>query len=247
MTGFRGRRFLLLALALLTAPVAGAQIPERAENLQVYPKDTPRDTLVQRMREISMALGVRCTHCHVGTEGPGGQMRFASDEKPAKQKARFMMRMTDTLNRVTLAALPDRRDPPVTVGCVTCHRGLAVPATLESTLLATAETHGADSMTKQFRALHGDVASGRWNFSEGALNESARKLATRARTAEALVLLRLNQELHPDSPTIDIQMADVHLLRGEKAEAITRLRAALTKRPNNQQAKRRLQELGETP
>ena len=244
-------RTIVLAAALLAlaaeAQPAGAQMPDKFENLKVLPKDIPRDTLIQAMREISMSLGVRCTYCHVGTEGPGGSMQFALDEKPQKGKARFMMRMTDSLNRVVLAALPDRRDPPVRIGCVTCHHGLAVPATFESVMLDVAERQGVDSMTKRFAAMHADVATGRWNVSEGAVNEAARKLAARGKTAEALALLRLNQEKYPASAAIDLQLADVHLRRGEKAEAMTRLRAVLAKQPNNQQARRRLQELGEVP
>jgi hypothetical protein len=99
-------------------------IPERFENLRVLPRDIPRDSLVQVMRTISMSLGVRCTYCHVGDENAVNfaGFDFDSDDKRPKEVARFMMRMVRDLNGRTLAELPDRRDPPVVVGCFTCSR-----------------------------------------------------------------------------------------------------------------------------
>ena len=236
-----------LALALLVPATVRAQVPEKFENLQVLPKDIARDSLTQVMRGFSFALGVRCTYCHVGTDGPGGRMQFALDEKTEKKQARYMMRMADSINRVLLAALPERSDPPVRVDCVTCHRGLSTPATLESTLLATAERAGADSVVLQYRALRADMTSGRWNFGEWSVNELARKLAARGKTAEAIALLQVNQEHYPNSASIDQQIAEAHLARGERDQAIARFRAALAKQPRNQAVRRRLEELGAAP
>ena len=77
-----------MAAFLLAAPVA-AQMPEKFENLQYFPKDIPRDSLIQHMRAFSLTLGVRCQYCHTGGDGVSFRgVNFASDEKPAKRKAR---------------------------------------------------------------------------------------------------------------------------------------------------------------
>jgi hypothetical protein len=88
-------------------------------NLQVLPSDMTMQQVTQRMQSIRQALGVQCTHCHVG--GPADR---ANDEKPQKTMARNMMRMVNNLNEM-LGATADA--PKVT--CFTCHRGAVTPAT----------------------------------------------------------------------------------------------------------------------
>ena len=56
------------ATVLATPRPARAQIPEKFENLQVLPKDIPRDTLLRVMRGFTAALGVRCDFCHMERE-----------------------------------------------------------------------------------------------------------------------------------------------------------------------------------
>src|SRR5262249_33468717 len=101
------RATIVFALAVFVAAAgaaAAAQAPWRGENLQFYPKDISRETLTQRMREFSFALGVRCQYCHAGGNGVSFDgVVFASDEKPAKVTARAMLRMVEQLNTVTLA------------------------------------------------------------------------------------------------------------------------------------------------
>ena len=246
----------LLAIALVSpASASVAQgAPERAENLQVLPKDIPRDTLLRIMRGFTASLGVRCDFCHVAREGAPPaqngqpQLDFASDAKVEKQNARFMMRMTRDINTVALAGLPRRSDPPVPVQCVTCHRGLSRPATLGGVLAATLQRAGVDSAVAQYRALRQtDAMTGRYDFSEATVTELAQRRATEGRTEDALALLRLNQEFYPSSGALDLALGDVYRQRGEKDKAIVSYRAALVKQPNNRQARQRLMELGATP
>jgi len=240
-------RPLVLLILLTGAPRAGgAQLPEKFENLQYFRKDIPRDTLVNIMRGFSFALGVRCQYCHAGGDGISFQgVDFKSDDKPAKRKARYMLRMADTINNRLLAALPDRSDPPVRVACVTCHRGLSKPATLASTLTATIESKGTDSAVAQYRRLRQNtITQGTFDFGEWSMNELARTLSEQGKTAEAIAMLELNQEFYPQAAEIDFMIAELHRQRGEKDLAITRYRAALQKDPNNQRAKQRLTELG---
>ena len=82
-----------------------------ARTCSIYPRDIPRPALIQRMREFSFALGVRCQYCHTGGDGVSFDgVVFSSDEKPAKVKARAMLRMADQLNNTMLAQLPSRAD-----------------------------------------------------------------------------------------------------------------------------------------
>ena len=110
------RSLVVVACAAVAAPnsPARAQIPEKFENLQFFPKDIPRDSLIQVMRGFSFALGVRCQHCHAGGDGISFEgVKFSSDEKAAKRNARFMLRMVDSLNANAFNALPERSNPPM--------------------------------------------------------------------------------------------------------------------------------------
>lgn len=254
--------FRTLAVCLtLAAPVLGAsrsaaaQIPERFENLQVLPRDIPRDSLVAIMRGFTSALGVRCTYCHVEREGaaesPAGggglNLIFASDAKPPKNKARFMLRMTDSLNTAVLPRVPDRHHPPVSLSCVTCHRGVAVPVTIQTVLTETTDRLGVDSAVARYRLLRTDIASGKYNFSEAPVAEVARGYSAAGKHAAAVALLEMLQEFYPNSVNLDLQLAEAYLAQGERDKGIARLRAVLTKNPNDRRARQRLQQLGVQP
>lgn len=245
-------RFLRLALAAAFAarPMFG-QIPDKFENLQALPKDISRDSLVQVMRGFAFALGVRCQFCHAGGDGVSFTgVVFKSDEKPAKRNARFMIQMVDSINRVVLAALPARSTPPVVVQCVTCHRGVSKPTTLELTLAETIDRFGVDSAIAQYRRWRESPAvtlSGRFDFTEWRINELARHLATDGKTAEAAAILEMNAEFNPQSVSIPLMLGEVRQRRGETDKAIAAYQRALQIDPQNQQAKQRLTELGAKP
>lgn len=245
----------VVSMLALNAPAIGAQGqpgPPAPENLKVLPKDIPRDSLMIIMRGFTQALGVRCEYCHVvepASAATGGRERFhfAADDKVPKQKARFMLRMVDTLNRVTLAALPDRHTPPITVSCVTCHRGLPVPQTLMGVLYQDVERFGTDTAVKHYNALRQDMASGRYDFSEGSVNDLARELAGHGKVAEAITMLEMNQSFYPGSAEIDDQLGELFLQRNDRDRAIVHFRAALVKRPNDTRAQQHLRQFGVQP
>jgi hypothetical protein len=235
----------LLALALAAGDgEALGQIPDKFENLQHLPKDITRPVLVQRMREFSFALGVRCQHCHTGGDGVSFRdVDFKSDEKAAKRKARFMLKLLDELN-AKVADVPARRQPAVRIDCVTCHRGLPVPMTLATHLTEVIAADGIDAAVRRYRDLRRDeMSSGRYDFGEWSINELARQLREAGNAAAAIAMLEVNGEFHPRSPAIDIQLAELHLSRRERDRAIVRLKAALEKDPKNQMARTRLAEL----
>lgn len=241
------RRLALLLVLLLPAPLA-AQIPERFENLKVLPRDIPRDSLVEIMRSFSASLGVRCTYCHLAPPGTTGLegVDFDSDSLRTKRTARFMMRMVRDLNTQTLAELPDRRDPPVRVGCITCHRGLPVPTTIESVVMRTVDSAGVQAAIARYRQLRTETMErGRYDFGEQPVIEVARRLGSAGKSADAVALLEMNAELHPESPNADMALADAYRAAGDRPRAIERYRRVLERQPNNQQARRRLEELGQ--
>ncbi|HEX2091071.1 MAG TPA: c-type cytochrome [Longimicrobiaceae bacterium] len=236
----------LVASLLALAPVpAIAQIPDRFENLEILPRDIPRDSLIQIMRGFTSALGVRCNHCHVARDSAGTErLDFRSEARPEKEQARFMMRMVADLNRQVLPQLPGRSDPPVRVECVTCHRGLSLPKTLETILAETVAEEGVAAAIQRYRKLREEeMPLGRYNFGEQTVNQLARRLGAQGKTAEAIALLEMNQEFYPRSSAIDLQIADLHRARGERDRAIVRYRMVLEKAPDNQAARRRLEEL----
>ena len=232
------------ALVVLATPLAAQQpggpgAPPPPQNLKVLPKDISRDSLISTMRGIATGLGVRCEYCHVG-EPP--RFEFAKDDKQTKEKARFMLRMVDSLNHVVLAALPDRKG--VVIQCVTCHRGSPVPQTLTTALTAAVDSFGIDTAIARYTRWRAQAETGRLDVSEQAVSDVARVLAGRGKTAEAIALQEMNEKNYPSSPDIDFALGELHRQRGERDAAITEYRMVLQKRPDDRRAAARLKELG---
>lgn len=117
---------VLLACGLATVPVTAQRTfpPAAVTNVTVLAADMPVPQVIATMRAMTIALGVRCQHCHVGVEGqPLAEFDFVADTAPAKATARAMLRLTRDINSQLRAALPEA--PEVT--CYTCHRGATKP------------------------------------------------------------------------------------------------------------------------
>ena len=238
-------RMLTVMIVIVVSATAGAQPEWRAQNLQYFPKDIAREQLTQRMREFSFALGVRCEYCHDLPEGtPPAPGALASDAKPAKVKARAMLRLVDQLNGTLLAGIPARAEPRVEVTCATCHRGLPLPKTLQTTLFEIARRDGGAAAVARYRQLRdGEAHLGRYNFGEWEVNELARRLAEAGDRAAAIAILEMNGEYYARSASIDFMLGELHLQDGDRARALRRYRLTLEKAPDHQMAKRRIEEL----
>jgi hypothetical protein len=95
------------------------------QNLQVLPKDWTGQQVQAYMRTFTAALGVECTHCHVGT-----MQERAKDDNPKKGIARKMIQMVNTINGDLLKDVGEPPAPGSTkVTCFTCHRGAIKPLT----------------------------------------------------------------------------------------------------------------------
>ena len=182
----------MVVVMLLVAWTVSLQAPWKGENLQYFPKDISREALTQRMREFSFALGVRCQYCHAGGNGITFEgVSFGSDEKPAKVKARAMLRMVEQINTVALAQLPSRSQPRVAVECSTCHRGLAVPKSLQTTLFEVAQAESVPAAIARYRDLRRNALLGQYNFGEWEINELARRLSESGNVQGAVDVLEM--------------------------------------------------------
>ena len=120
------------SLAMAQAPAGGGgqrgAAPPEPTNLKVMPPGTTTAQLLPAMRAFAAALGTNCGYCHVWT-GPGlPTNNYASDEKPAKEVARVMMRMATEVNNNLKANIKGKPASEITaVQCMTCHRGEAIP------------------------------------------------------------------------------------------------------------------------
>ena len=97
-------------------------------NLKVLPKDISSKDLQKIMvDDFEDALGVSCNFCHAADKNTG-KFDFASDEKPEKEIARAMMRMTIGINKKYFKIKhPMIGSDALTTTCNTCHNGVAFP------------------------------------------------------------------------------------------------------------------------
>lgn len=99
----------------------------KAKNLKVLPKNISKEELDKVMDNFKLALGVRCSHCHAPMKDNPRKMDFASDEKPEKETARKMMRMTAKINKKYFHTVLQEGKTITQIACVTCHNGKAEP------------------------------------------------------------------------------------------------------------------------
>ena len=227
--------------------------PDTLQNLKVLPADiTPRE-LIGVMRSFAGGLGVRCQFCHIGEEGqPLEEFDFVSDDKETKRKAREMIKMVRAINETHLANLDGRSDPPIIVGCETCHRGVSKPKRIEDILLATLNDHGTDSTIAEYRKLREQYYGGfSYDFSERMLMLLGNDLVREAdgpgdrqrRLDGAVAMLRLNLEFYPESGFTHFILGEAHRLRGDTTDAISSFERAVELMPGNQLVQQRLQQL----
>jgi len=240
-------------LAVVTiAPTAHGQgkfPPDSLINVKVIPKSTPVRDVILSMRLIATGLGVRCTYCHVGEESaPLSAYDFTSDEKRTKQVARVMMQMVNAINGQHLTTVPARPSPALSVTCETCHRGVARPEPIERIVEAAMATGGLDSATRAYKNLLARYERrGAYNFTDVPLSFMAGQFAQQNRFDEALNLLTLNEETHPQSPAVPFTRGNILMARNDTTGAIAAFRAALQRDSAFAPARAALRSLGRLP
>ncbi len=255
---------IVFCVPVLLATPAGGQGRgggEPPKNLQVLPKDMPRNQVTAIMRQFAMALGVRCEHCHAeapaaanadaapaagrGGRGGGPPLDYALDDKETKKVAREMMKMVNDINGKYMPAAGRNPTDLTRVTCETCHHGLAKPRTLRAALTEAVQANGADSAIALYRALrlryYGSAA---YDFSEPSLNETGNQLGQVAdHRKSAVAILKLNLEFFPQSvPTLQT-LANISIASGDTAGAVDALTRALAIQPENNQLRNMLQRI----
>ncbi len=239
------------SLGLLTFFATGAAAqpaqppPPPMTNLQVYPKDIARAELIATMQGFVAALGVQqqggCGYCHAGT---APQFDFASDAKPAKTVARKMILMA----REVTAKLPEVTGKPAAevtrLRCATCHRGVPVPKLLPDIIADTTAKSGAPAAVQQYRDLRTRYFGGQsYDFSEGALVAVATPLINAGKPDEAMTWLQVNAEFYPKSSATYTALGQAYAKKNDTPNAIKNFERALELDPNNQAAKRQLDQV----
>jgi hypothetical protein len=228
------------AAAQAPTPAAPAQQPPPLTNLQIYPKDIARPELIATMQGFVQQLGVQqqggCAFCHTG-QGPGAD--YASDSNPKKGVARKMILMA----REITAKMPEVTGKPAAdiarLRCATCHRGAAVPKVPVDTLTETTTKSGVQAAVQQYRDLRKQAI----DFNEASLVAYANTLTNANKPDDALVLLQANAELNPNHAPTYGAMAQAYAKKNDTANAIKNLEKVVQLDPNNQAAKRQLEQL----
>ncbi len=250
------RDMLVVAVLALLAGPAWAQVPDRFKNLRVLPRDTPRAELVQTMRSWASALGVRCGHCHSGgnpdtVEG----VDFASDAKWEKRTARSMLRMVRAVEAKHLRKLERRpvatstpAPPPVSLACITCHRGLARPETLDATLERVLQGEGVEAAVRSYKELRERyLGRGSYDFSERPVNALAERLLQQKRNRDAARLLEASAVFNEDAAWLHHLLGEARLAEGDRPGALAAFTRALVLNPQNERTRQRVEELRTTP
>lgn len=125
MVNFKKGITLFVFITLIGAGIAATSPPRKRtfKNLKVLSKKISAEELNDVMNNFKDALGVECNFCHAPAKDSSSHVPdYASDEKPEKEIARKMMRMTSKINRKYFNAAKNEKfknAPAVT--CITCH------------------------------------------------------------------------------------------------------------------------------
>jgi len=219
-------------------------VPDRFTNLQYFPKRISRQDLLGNMRGFSFSLGVRCQFCHAGKDGNKlDQVDFASDEKDTKKTARAMLRMVDAINQEYIAKMG--RTSPVRVECVTCHRQLSIPKTMNALLAETIDKKDIQAAIVLYRDLRkNDLGSGQYDFGETSLNILTESLLKQNKPKEAVAIMELNVEVNtPPSGWAYSLLAMSHMANKDVEKAKADYQKILELNPQDEWAKKQLAQL----
>ena len=224
---------------------ASAQIPQELENLQFFPQDITRDSVIEVMRGFSFALGVRCQYCHVGGDGVSFEgVEFASDDDPDKRKTRFMLRMVETLNNSLLPMMADRDVPASEITCKSCHRGRPKPALLTQVLRRVLDEEGADAAVARYREFREQAPmNGMFDFGEWEMNVLGERLRDEERHRDAIAIFELNLEHFASSLSILFELGALYEAIEDVEGAIGYYERVLELSADNERAQARLTEL----
>ncbi|MCL7959414.1 MAG: c-type cytochrome [marine benthic group bacterium] len=218
--------------------------PDHPENLQVLPENWTGQRLRPVMTGFTRALGVRCSHCHVGDDGqPLSTYDFASDDNPNKERARTMLKMLGDINQ-TLKTLEPSGPERVNMWCHTCHRGRPRPMTLGEELGEVYHARGLETALDHYEALRDRFyGRGAYDFGEDALNSLGYSLMAKDDFDGAVRVFLLNVEQSPESGNVYDSLAEAYMNRGDRQLAIEYYERSLELDPENDNAREQLKAL----
>jgi hypothetical protein len=122
------------------------------------------------------------------------------------------------------------------------------PVPLSTIIMEMASSAGADSAIRGYRALRTRYYGGdSYDFREPSLNIAAFRLGRANKFDEALAILALNEELFPGSSGMYVFRGNILLMRADTVAAAAAFREAIRRDPSNDEAKGRLQTIGQRP
>lgn len=160
-------RTVLLGVAYLAASAPGA---------------SAQTDVAARMQSWSRALGVACSHCHVGQQ-------WADGSKPAFAFAGRMSRMVAALNA---GAMKDVGG----ITCWTCHRGRAIPARLPRAAWQKINAdHASEFVAQPDRAITMSVYAASLGVACGYCHDADRAANTKPAKAVVATMLSVFDEI----------------------------------------------------
>ena len=107
---------------------------------------------------------------------------------------------------------------------------------------------GSDSAIRAYRTLR-ERHYGRdaYDFGETSLNTAAFRLGRAGKYDEAFALLKLNEEMFPNSSAMYVFRGNINLMKGDTTAAVAALREAVRRDPSNAEARGRLRAIGREP
>lgn len=211
------RLILTGCLLLFVAGSGSADIFDDPENLKVLDADTTPMELRRTMRQMAMGLGVRCAHCHVGEADQNlREFDFVSDDKPAKAKARLMLKMVQDINQQLAAGI---KDQSIEVQCITCHRGVLKPEQTVHLLRRTFEEQGMSAALSKYDELRGQYyGSHSHDFTQSTLLSLA-QMIHRKDVKAAQLALEKNLTLFPNDFSTLVALGDAHAAQKSNLKA----------------------------
>jgi len=122
--------------------------------------------------------------------------------------------------------------------------GVPVPKLLPDILTETATKSGVAAAVDQYKTLRKQYYGGQsYDFSDAALVQMATALVAANKADDAITWLQLNAEFNPKSSATYAALGQAYARKNDNPNAIKNYEKAIELDPNNQIAKRQLEQL----
>src|SRR5205823_1698142 len=123
-----------------------------------------------------------------------------------------------------VAATGKAENAAARVGCITCHRGVAIPRQLPDLLDGTTVEKGTPAAIAQYKELRKQYFGAQaYDFGEGSLVTYAQRATTAGKPDDAILWLQLNLEYYPLSSRTYAGLSQAQQKKNDKDAAIKSL------------------------